>query len=97
RRVSPAAGEIERISPAASYAIKPQGLATRAGALWVTWVHVTDVVAAEGVIDQSNHAQAAVRRDGKWILQTDAEGNSDLASLDYGLLARMGPTVVATG
>lgn len=97
RRVTPEPGPIERVSPEGAYAVKVEPLATPAGELWATWVHSTDVIGGDAVIDQSNAAQVAVRRDGRWELVRDNDGGADVASLDYGLLTRMAPKPVPTG
>ncbi len=97
RPTIPTLGATERISAPGDYAVKPESLATPEGELWLTWVRSVDVIGGDAVIDQSNYAQVAVRRDGHWILQRDETGNPDLACLDYGLLARLTPKPVPTG
>lgn len=97
RRIAPAMGGVEPVSPGTTYGVKPDGMISHRGELWATWVRAWDVTGGDAAIDQSNAAVVAVRRDGRWRMVPEAGGREEIVSLDQGLLARMAPQPVPTG
>jgi len=90
RRLTPAPGPIERLSPARKSCLKASAVHGSDAGLVVAWIANIDVSGGEGAIDQWNTIQAARRGEDGWqVLERD--GGPDLADLSHGLLFPMEP------
>ena len=88
RRLSPAPGPAERVSPPGTDCLKPAALYASGAGLAVAWVSTRDVRGGAGILDHWDEIRAAVRAPDGWKPLGAA------APLQHGLLVELEPKFV---
>ena len=94
RRILPTPLPIEQVSPLGPVSernMKPVPLASKSMGLCIAWLKLTDVIGGDGVIDMIHTAHVSARRNGKWEMIKNADGNPDGAAMLNGLLPDLRP------
>ncbi|MBL7042406.1 MAG: DUF3604 domain-containing protein, partial [Pirellulaceae bacterium] len=90
RPVLPERGPVERISPVGENCLTPTVLAAKQS-LCVAWLRLADVISAGGIISQRHTVQMAIRGEESWRVICDNDGDSAVATMARGLMARIEP------